>query len=610
MSPSALAPLAFAAPLTAAAVIAAFGSVLPRRANDLIAIVAGMLTAVTACALLTAVAASGTVVHWFGGWTPRHGVALGIAFVVDPIGGALATFAALLTLAALVFAWTYYDEGGPEFHTLMLVFAAALIGFFLTGDLFNLFVFFELMSVSAYALTGFRSEDETAVMGALSFAVVNSVGAFLVLIGIVMLYARTGALNMAQLGHALAGPADPLVVMAFALVAFGFLVKASIVPAHFWLSEAHAVAPTPLCVLFSGIMVQAGIYAVARVYADVFAGPLGPHAHELRAVLLGFGVVTALVGAAMCFGQQHLKRLLAFSTVSHSGIMLCAFALFSARGLGGLMSYIVGHGLVKGALFMCSGIVLNRWRTLDVEALRGRLRGRRWLIALFAAGGLALAGLPLFGTFVGKAMIDRAAGDAGLAWLPYVLLVAAAATSGSVLRALGTMAFGWGPPPAPDCRRRLPQDRGRGDRSARRAAGDAADGRRAAVLCAAFAFAPGRTTLPLSAALRFLDRPLKLAVTLGGVPSGPLPAVAAQPLGEALWFGLGSAALALALAAYALFGAPLARRARGRPRRLGTRAPAAAGAQRRGDRLRRLAGGGRRGLRFRARRARPLTLVR
>ncbi len=534
--------------------IAAFGSVLPRRANDLIAIVAGMLTAVTACALLTAVAASGTVVHWFGGWTPRHGVALGIAFVVDPIGGALATFAALLTMAALIFAWTYYDEGGPEFHTLMLVFAAALIGFFLTGDLFNLFVFFELMSVSAYALTGFRSEDETAVMGALSFAVVNSVGAFLVLIGIVMLYARTGALNMAQLGHALAGPADPLVVTAFALVAFGFLVKASIVPAHFWLSEAHAVAPTPLCVLFSGIMVQAGIYAVARVYADVFAGPLGPHAHELRAVLLGFGVVTALVGAAMCFGQQHLKRLLAFSTVSHSGIMLCAFALFSARGLGGLMSYIVGHGLVKGALFMCSGIVLNRWRTLDVEALRGRLRGRRWLIALFAAGGLALAGLPLFGTFVGKAMIDRAAGDAGLAWLPYVLLVAAAATSGAVLRALGTMAFGWGPPPAPDSAAASPttedaEIEARGvPRVMLLTAGTLL------VLCAAFAFVPGRTAMPLAAALRFLDRPLKLAVTLDGVPSGPLPAVAAQPLGEALWFGLGSAALALALAAYALFG--------------------------------------------------------
>jgi multicomponent Na+:H+ antiporter subunit D len=225
MNASALAPLAFAAPLTAAAIIAAFGSILPRRVNDFIAVVAGMLTALIALSLLTVIAVQGTVVHWFGGWTPHHGIALGIGFVVDPVGGALAAFAALLTTAALVFAWTYYDEGGPEFLVLMLVFASALIGFFLTGDLFNLFVFFELMSVSAYALTGFRSEDESAVMGALSFAIVNSTGAFLVLIGIVMVYDRTGALNLAQLGHVLAsGPSDPLVVTAFALIAFGFLV--------------------------------------------------------------------------------------------------------------------------------------------------------------------------------------------------------------------------------------------------------------------------------------------------------------------------------------------------------------------------------------------------
>ena len=103
---------------------------------------------------------NGTVVHWFGGWTPRHGVALGIAFVVDPVGGTLAMFGAFLTFAALIYAWTYYNKGGPEFHVLMLSFAGALIGFFLTGDLFNLFVFFELMSVSAYALTGYRTEDE------------------------------------------------------------------------------------------------------------------------------------------------------------------------------------------------------------------------------------------------------------------------------------------------------------------------------------------------------------------------------------------------------------------------------------------------------------------
>jgi multicomponent Na+:H+ antiporter subunit D len=554
MNVSALAPLAFAAPLLASAAIGAFGKMWPRRVTDLVAIVAGMLTSLIACALLTAVAVQGTVVHWFGGWTPRHGVALGIAFVVDPVGGALATFAAFLTFAALIYAWTYYDEGGPEFHTLLLAFAAALIGFFLTGDLFNMFVFFELMSVSAYALTSFRTEDETAVLGALSFGIVNSVGAFLVLIGIVMVYARTGALNFEQLGHTLsAHPPDALVVTAFALIAFGFMVKASIVPVHFWLSEAHAVAPTPLCVLFSGIMVQAGLYAVARVYTDVFSGPLAAHEHGMRIALLCFGLVTAAVGATMCMCQRHFKRLLAFSTISHSGIMLCALALFSARGLGGFVAYVVGHGLVKGSLFMSSGIVLNRWKSLDVDALRGRLRGRWWLVTLIALGALGLAGLPLFATFVGKAIIDRAADDAGLAWLPPALLVAAAATSAAVLQALGTMAFGWGPPPSRDSAEIGPKAE-TPETSAGAPVVMLISATALLVTGVALAFVPGRTTAPLSAALRFLDRPLKLAVTMDAAHSGPLPAVAPQPLGDALPLGLGATVLALALAAWALFG--------------------------------------------------------
>lgn len=555
MNASALAPVAVAAPLTAAAVIATFGSVLPRRVNDLIAIVAGMLTSLVACALITVVGVSGTVVHWFGGWQPQHGAALGVAFVVDPLGGTLATFTALLTTAALVFAWTYYDKGGPEFHTLMLVFAAALIGFFLTGDLFNMFVFFELMGVAAYALTSFRTEDESAVMGALSFAVVNSLGAFLVLIGIMMVYARTGALNMSQMGHALVGPADPLVIAAFSLIACGFFVKASIVPMHFWLSEAHAVAPTPLCVLFSGIMVQAGLYAVARVFADVFAGPLTPHVHELRALLLGFGLLSATVGAVMCSCQRHLKRLLAFSTISHSGIMLCALALFSARGLAGMTSYIIGHGLVKGALFMCSGVVLNRWGSLDIDTLRGVLRGRWWIITLLGAGAFALAGLPLFGPFVGKALIDRAASDAGLAWLSPVLMLAAAATGAAVLRALGVMAFGWGPPPAAD------DAAGRSPRSEPKEIDERGIpfvmlGTATALLAIAvgWAFAPARTSAPVSAALRFLDRDLKLAVTMHGTPSGRLTAVAPQSLSDGVLWGVIAGGVTLALAAWALFG--------------------------------------------------------
>ena len=129
----------------------------------------------------------------------------------------------------------------------MLVFLAAMAGFCLSGDLFNLFVFFELMGAAAYALTGYKVEAQGPLEGALNFAVTNSVGAFLALTGLTLLYARTGALNLAQIGRALSGhPADGLVITAFVLLTAGLLIKGAVVPFHFWLDDAHAVAPTPV----------------------------------------------------------------------------------------------------------------------------------------------------------------------------------------------------------------------------------------------------------------------------------------------------------------------------------------------------------------------------
>lgn len=549
----ALAPLAVAVPLVAAALSSIFGSRLPRIALCLLSLAAATFATAACARLAVDAAAHGPVLHWFGGWLPRHGVALGIAFVVDTASGALATLTGLLTIAALLFAWTFYKDDDGAFHALMLVFNAALTGFFLTGDLFNLFVFFELMSVSAYALTGYKSEDASAVQGAFSFAIVNSTGAFLALAGVALIYARTGALNMAQIAHALGAGSDPLVVMAFALIALGFLVKAAIVPFHFWLSEAHAVAPTPVCALFSGIMVSAGLYAVARVYWSVFSGALAAQRGDVGGVLLGLGVFTALVGAVMCFAQRHLKRLLAFSTIAHSGIMLCAIALLRPGALAGFFVYVLGHGLLKGGLFLSSGIVLNRYRTVDVEDLRGKLRDVPWLVAAFCFGALGLAGLPPFGTFLGKALIDRAADEAKLVWLAPVLLIAAALTGGALLNAVGRMTFGWGPPPDPGA---IPP-------SDEAPETNPATGARLAVMALpalvllALACGTGAAgavaRMASGAAHWFVDLRAQEANVLA--MHGGAPLVRVEPAGISAGIGLGfwSAALAVAIAAGGLF---------------------------------------------------------
>src|SRR5205807_3541593 len=145
----------------------------------------------------------------------------------------------------------------------------------------------------------------------------------------------------------------------------------------------------------------------------VFAGSFAPHVSGLSHVLIGLGALTAVVGALMCFFQQHIKRLLAFSTVSHMGLFLIGFGLLDHSALGGVAIYILAHGAVKGALFICAGIVLHRLRGVDEEARRGAGRVIPWTGILFAIGGLALADLPPFGTGLGAELIESSASKAG-----------------------------------------------------------------------------------------------------------------------------------------------------------------------------------------------------
>jgi multicomponent Na+:H+ antiporter subunit D len=445
----ALIPLAAVVPILVAALLAAGNAVIPRWCADALAI--GCALAVTAiCALLTAHVGRGADVYWFGGFHPHGHIAVGISFAPDRLGAGMATLAAALVSAALIYCTRYFDEMGSLFGTLMLVFLAAMVGFCLTGDLFNLFVFFELMSVAAYALTAYKLEETGPLQGAINFAITNSVGSFAMLTGIALLYGRTGALNMAQIGSQLAAhPADGLVRVALLLVLGGLLVKAAIVPLHFWLADAHAVAPTPVCVLFSGAMVELGLFGVARVYWSVFSGPMAAHAAGLRVAFVALGTLTALVGAAMCLSQRHLKRLLAFSTISHTGMFLVGLGLLMPAGLAASGQYVLEHAFLKGSLFMAVGVLLHRFCSVDEHELRGRGRagglGVRVTGVVFAAAALGLAALPPLGVFFGKSALESALKDTpGYAWAIAAMVLSSALATGSILRAGARVFFGWG----------------------------------------------------------------------------------------------------------------------------------------------------------------------
>lgn len=548
----ALAPLPVAVPLVAAAALVAASPLARRRIPEVLAIATASAVAVL-CAVLVARSSEGLVVHWVGGWTPREGVALGISLAIDPLGAALAGLAAVLTAAACVYSGRSVEARGPFFQALMLVFLAGMTGFCLTGDLFDMFVFFELMSVAAFALTGFRTEEPAPLAGAVNFAVTNAVGASLLLTGIALLYGRTGALNLAQVGDALAAaPADGLVIVAFVLIAVGFLVKAAIVPFHFWLADAYAVAPIAACVLFSGAMSELGLYGLLRVYATVFSGPFGEHVEALRGVLVAAGVLTALVGAVMALAQRHLKRLLAFVTVSHLGLFLVGGGLLTPEGLAGAAIFILADGLVKAALFLGVGVLGHRRGTVDEAALHGRGPGLGPTGVMVAAGGLALASLPASGPFLGKALIEEAAGHVGLAWVGAVFVVVSAMTGGAVLRAAGRIWLGWGRP-ADVGGEAVGDERDPEHVEARRRRPGLVLGPAIALLAAGLAVGvvPGLAAASHEAAARFLDRPGYAAALLARPPApGPSPAAEAPAeVGpKPLDFGLAGVTVILALA--------------------------------------------------------------
>jgi multicomponent Na+:H+ antiporter subunit D len=378
---------------------------------------------------------------------------IGIDYAVGPLGAGMASLAGLLVTAALVYCWRYFDGARGHYHALILIFLAASVDFCLTGDLFNLFVAFELVAVTAFGLTGYNAGHQAPLQGAINFAVTNSLGGMTVLMGIGLLYARTGSLNLAQIGQTLAGRhPDGLIVVAFALLAGGFLIKAAVVPFHFWLPDAYGSAPIPVCVLFAGVLSELGLFGLIRVWDIVFSGLAGGPGPRMRAVLLGLGIATAVVGAVMALAQTQLKRMLAFVTMSHLGIYLIGVGLLTSLGLAGAALLVIGDALAKSALFLGVGVVQHQRASVSEPKLRGRGRGLAVTGVTIALGALVLADLPPFVSSDGHALLVEAADQAGLPWLEIVIALTVVLSSGAVLRAAGRIWLGWGvvDGPSPD----------------------------------------------------------------------------------------------------------------------------------------------------------------
>lgn len=391
---------------------------------------------------------AGTQVYPFGGWPPP----LGIAYELDKLNALLGMVTALVMLAITIYsAWYLKDyEGVAYYYTLLLGLEVGLIGCLYTGDAFNLFVMLEVLSISAYALVGFYRSKPEAVEAAIKYGMFGAVATTLYFVGLVFIYATFGTLNMADLAFKLTfyvyypvpNPfsgtffGNPYVAsaVALALALWAFTYKSAAFPNHFWLPDAHPEAPTPVSAALSGLVVNVGVYAIVRFLYTIF-GPLAFVVQLRDAVLIALlvlGIASGLIGALMMVVQEDIKRLLAYSTISHIGLVLVGVAVGTSStlnqsslayvlGLAGGIYHMVNHTLGKALLFLVSGILI---------ALAGGSRklddiggvGRRYPLvglALFL-GVFQLLGVPPFGGFFSKLLIYSAYMEAGM---PYVSLM-------------------------------------------------------------------------------------------------------------------------------------------------------------------------------------------
>ncbi|MGJ7442711.1 Na+/H+ antiporter subunit D [Aquipuribacter sp. MA13-6] len=409
---SVLLPLPVLIPLVGAGIALVLGR--RPRAQRAVSLASLTLVLLTAVALLVLVDRDGPASLEVGRWP----VGIGISLVADRLSVLMLTVSATVTLGVLVYAVgegiTDGARGTPVsiFHPTYLVLTAGVSNAFLTGDLFNLYVGFEVLLAASYVLLTLGG-TAARVRAGITYVVVSLISSFFFLVGIALVYATTGTLNMAQISVRMAEvPAEvQTVVHLVLLLAFG--IKAAIFPLSAWLPDSYPTAAAPVTAVFAGLLTKVGVYAIIRTETLLFTDD------SMRTVLLVAAVLTMVVGALGAVAQSDIKRLLSFTLVSHIGYMVFGIALGSEQGLAGALFYVSHHILIQTALFLVVGLVERRTGSTSLYRLGGLAATAPLLSLLFFVPAMNLGGIPPLSGFIGKASLLQAGVQDGgpLAWV-------------------------------------------------------------------------------------------------------------------------------------------------------------------------------------------------
>ncbi|MFE0876137.1 Na+/H+ antiporter subunit D [Streptomyces smyrnaeus] len=375
---------------------------LPRSVVRTLSIVVLTGVLADAAALFVRADAHGPQALNVGDWSAP----LGITLVADRLSALLLTVSALVALAVLLFA---VGEGAAErlqgpprvFHPAYLLLVTGVSLAFLTGDLFNLFVAFEVMLAASYVLITLDA-DEGRTRSGMTYVIAGLTSSLLFITLVALVYAATGTVTLAQLGPRLAELPDGLrgALALLLLVVLG--VKAAIVPLHLWLPDSYPTAPAPITAVFAALLTKVAVYALLRTQTLLFPRT------GVWTLLACAAIAAMVVGILGALAQDDINRLLSFTLVSHIGFMLFGLALFDARGLSGTILYVVHHIAVQAALFLTAALVVRRAGTAALRHMARWPPPGAWAAALFALPALSLAGVPPFSGFVAKLALLRA----------------------------------------------------------------------------------------------------------------------------------------------------------------------------------------------------------
>jgi multicomponent Na+:H+ antiporter subunit D len=380
-----------------------------------------------------------------GSWPAPYGITL----VADLFGGVMVLLAGIVGLAVAVYSLVSIDQQREQFgyHPLYHFLLMGVCGAFLTGDLFNLYVWFEVMLMASFvlmALGGERGQME----GAIKYVALNLVSSAMFLSALGLLYGMAGTLNMADLAQKFSvnpPSQSPGLVTAVAMLfmaAFG--IKAAVFPLFFWLPASYHTPPVPVSALFAGLLTKVGVYALIRVFTLIFLQDIG-YTHTLLLVVAALTMISGVLGAA---AQQEFRRVLSFLIISHIGYMIMGLGLFTPLALAGSVFYTAHHIIAKTNLFLVSGVVERLGGTPELKGLGGLYRAQPILAMLFLVPAMSLVGLPPLSGFVAKLSLVRAGLETGQYVLVAIALGVGILTLFSMLK-LWSEAF-WKPGPQPD----------------------------------------------------------------------------------------------------------------------------------------------------------------